>query len=262
MRLGIEMDIATAIALGTTPPAGGAEMQWGYRPSLPDGWTLVENQSLGELSGQSFTMYRNCTGVWLNSTLPWNHDLIFIDCDLRGGSGKFGDRISFYGCRFGERSDGDAIQTSGVDGRQSTDWLFQGCTVRDITTPAASHPDGLEIYGLNGITVRYCYFNNINIETIICQPYQGNDQNNENVLIERCYFGPDYDGDGGTTDIKIADTSGGSWNFGPVRVREQYGGSVSVYPLSAANGDCTAETPLAREDWPYPLLRPDGWLDY
>lgn len=240
------------------PPPPGNELAWGYRPALPDGWTLVEDQSLGTLAGKSNTMYRNCRGVWLGSAQPWNHDLIFVDCDLRGGAGKFGDRIKFYGCRFGERSDGDAIQTSGLNDKQSTDWVFQGCTIRDITTPTSLHPDGIEVYGLNGCTIRYCYFDNIAVETILVQPFQANNCQNQNVLIERNYFGPNRPTAGGS-DVKIADTAS-SGNL-DAHSRDNYGGSTAVYPLSAANG-CTADPHHDRSEWPYKLLRADGWLDY
>lgn len=244
------------------PPSGGDEMDWGYRPDVPDGWTVVSGQSLGTLSGASNKYYTNCTGVWTSGTAPLCHDLIFVDCDLRGGSGKFGDRIEFYGCRFGERTDGDGMQSSGIGSVQATDWVFQGCTFRDVTTPVSLHPDGLEVYGLNGMTIRYCYFDNIAVETILIQPYQANDCNNNNVLVERCYFGPNRPNAGGC-DVKIADTSGGSWNEGPCVSRDNYGGCTNLYPLSAANGTGNYSEPHHdRSEWPYPLLRSDGWLDY
>lgn len=190
--------VTVPVTVASDPPQDPAA--WGYRPPVPAGWTLVENQQVSIPAGASRRYYRGCRGgFYLNGDTAYN-DLIFVDCDFKGATcGTSGPgtaqqtNLQFYGCRFGgvntpDDNGRDAIQikprTSG--GTRPRGWLFQGCTFEDVTRTGSGHTDGIQFGGVLDMTVRHCYFENVAVEMILCNGWNGNP---ENVLVEACYFG-------------------------------------------------------------------------
>lgn len=236
---------------------------FGFRPAVPDGWTLIEDDaSLSVPAGANNRYYRNCQGGFYLSANQSYTNLIFVDCDFKGGTcGTSGPGsgqhkgLEFYGCRFGgvvttDDNGHDAIQikpsTSG--GTRPEDWLFQGCTFEDVTRSvgASGHTDGIQFGGVLGSVIRYCYFENVAVEMILCNGFNGNP---ENVLIDRCYFGSRPSAGG--PPIHFSDA--GAFQATNCDAVDCYysDGASAVASVEAGTSGCSHTGTQALANWPY-----------
>jgi hypothetical protein len=238
------------------PPPPDDQTAWGYIPPVPAGWTLIENTTLNVPAGASKLYFRNCKGrVWLKD----QSDIIFVDCDMRGSTfGTQGERISAYRCWFGDRVDEDAAQikpaTSG--GKRPSGWVLQGCTFINVTRTGTKHTDGIQFGGIDGAVVRHCWFDNISVEMILCNGWNGNP---ENVLIESCYFGSRTQPGGPPVHFSDAGTYGAK---NCKAVDNYYDGTVASIEDPNAGNSQTGTKP--RSAWPHghPTRQNPGLLGY
>lgn len=190
---GIEVSRRT-VTFESAPSSGDDPTAWGYRPPVPAGWAVVDGQTVSVPDNAQRRYYRNCKiSAYVRDAAA---DLIFVDCDMYGGTfGTQGRNIRAYGCRMGGRvttddkgRDAAQIKPSTSGGTRPSGWVIQGCSILDVTrtTGASGHTDGIQFGGCLDMIVRHCRFENIHVEHILCNGWNGNP---ENVLIEGCYFG-------------------------------------------------------------------------
>lgn len=168
-----------------TPPPPPPVPVRGPTPDVPAGYQLVEGKTLTSVTPK--TAYRDCTfpgGLAIRDL----RDIWFDQCRMPDGFYIYGlaSNIQAYRSDIKGPGDNDGMQiwSNAIGSPPPSQILLQDCLVHDVVKGHPDdHPDGLQVGGVTGLTLRRCEFKNIDVQPIFVNGWTAPCTD---VLVEEC----------------------------------------------------------------------------